>query len=128
MRVLILGGTVFLGRHVVDDALRRGHELTLFTRGKHGTGPTGSNTSLAIVRMSRRCAAVAGTPQSRRQVPEWCGGTRRPDRGAARQLDDIAAWLEHGGERELDDWRVEYRPPRMSAEREAALLRLARSA
>lgn len=41
MRVLILGGTIFLGRHVVDEALRRRHELTLFTRGKHGTGPTG---------------------------------------------------------------------------------------
>ena len=41
MRLLILGGTVFLGRHVVDAALERGHELTLFTRGKHGTGPEG---------------------------------------------------------------------------------------
>jgi len=41
MRVLILGGTIFLGRHVVDEALQRGHELTLFTRGKHGTGPMG---------------------------------------------------------------------------------------
>ena len=41
MRVLILGATIFLGRHVVDEALRRGHELTLFTRGKHGTGPMG---------------------------------------------------------------------------------------
>jgi 2'-hydroxyisoflavone reductase len=41
MRVLVLGGTIFLGRHVVDEALRRGHELTLFTRGKHGTGPMG---------------------------------------------------------------------------------------
>ena len=41
MRILILGGTVFLGRHVVDEAMRRGHELTLFTRGKHGTGPNG---------------------------------------------------------------------------------------
>ena len=41
MRILILGGTIFLGRHVVDEALRRGHELTLFTRGKHGTGPMG---------------------------------------------------------------------------------------
>jgi len=39
----------------------------------------------------------------------------------------VAAWLENGGETELDDWRVEYRPPRMSAEREAELLRLASS-
>src|SRR3954454_3712253 len=36
MRILILGGTVFLGRHVAAEALARGHELTLFTRGLHG--------------------------------------------------------------------------------------------
>jgi len=36
MRTLILGGTVFLGRHVAAEALARGHELTLFTRGLHG--------------------------------------------------------------------------------------------
>jgi 2'-hydroxyisoflavone reductase len=36
MRVLILGGTVFLGRHVAAEALARGHEVTVFHRGKHG--------------------------------------------------------------------------------------------
>ena len=36
MRVLVLGGTVFLGRHVAAEALAAGHELTLFTRGIHG--------------------------------------------------------------------------------------------
>src|SRR3954449_9403306 len=36
MRILILGGTIFLGRHVAAEALARGHELTLFTRGLHG--------------------------------------------------------------------------------------------
>ena len=35
MRLLILGGTVFLGRHAVDAALGRGHQLTLFNRGRH---------------------------------------------------------------------------------------------
>lgn len=35
MRVLILGGTVFLGRHLVDAALGRGDEVTLFHRGRH---------------------------------------------------------------------------------------------
>lgn len=34
MRLLILGGTIFVGRHVVDAALARGHEVTLFNRGK----------------------------------------------------------------------------------------------
>jgi nucleoside-diphosphate-sugar epimerase len=41
MRILILGGTVFLGRHVVAEALARGHELTLYSRGRHGTTPEG---------------------------------------------------------------------------------------
>src|SRR4051812_29131207 len=34
MRILILGGTVFVGRHVVDTALARGHQVTLFNRGR----------------------------------------------------------------------------------------------
>ncbi|MDF2751225.1 MAG: family oxidoreductase [Gaiellaceae bacterium] len=34
MRVLILGGTKFLGRAVAEAALARGHELTLFNRGE----------------------------------------------------------------------------------------------
>ena len=38
MHFLILGGTVFLGRHVVDAALARGHALTLLNRGRHGAG------------------------------------------------------------------------------------------
>ena len=31
--MLILGGTRFLGRAVVEEALKRGHEVTLFNRG-----------------------------------------------------------------------------------------------
>jgi 2'-hydroxyisoflavone reductase len=34
VRVLVLGGTLFLGRHVVEVALRRGHDVTLFNRGR----------------------------------------------------------------------------------------------
>jgi 2'-hydroxyisoflavone reductase len=34
MRMLVLGGTKFLGRHVVEQALARGHEVTLFNRGQ----------------------------------------------------------------------------------------------
>ena len=33
MKLLILGGTVFLGRHLVEAALARKHEVTLFNRG-----------------------------------------------------------------------------------------------
>ena len=34
MQILILGGTRFLGRHLVEAALKKGHELTLFNRGQ----------------------------------------------------------------------------------------------
>ena len=35
MNILVIGGTIFLGRHFVEAALRRGHTITLFNRGKH---------------------------------------------------------------------------------------------
>ena len=33
MKILIIGGTRFLGRHLVQSALARGHKITLFNRG-----------------------------------------------------------------------------------------------
>lgn len=35
MKILIIGGTVFLGRYLVEAAQARGHEVTLFNRGLH---------------------------------------------------------------------------------------------
>jgi 2'-hydroxyisoflavone reductase len=35
MKLLVLGGTIFIGRHMVEAALARGHEVTLFNRGQH---------------------------------------------------------------------------------------------
>jgi len=37
MKIVILGGTVFVGRHLVEAALARGHDVTLFNRGQHNT-------------------------------------------------------------------------------------------
>lgn len=37
MKLLILGGTQFVGRHFTEQALLRGHEVTLFNRGQHNT-------------------------------------------------------------------------------------------
>lgn len=34
MKILIIGGTLFLGRNIVESALGSGHEVTLFNRGK----------------------------------------------------------------------------------------------
>jgi 2'-hydroxyisoflavone reductase len=37
MKILVLGGTSFVGRAIVEDALSSGHTPTLFSRGKSGT-------------------------------------------------------------------------------------------
>ena len=44
MRFLVLGGSVFLGRHIVEAALNRGHELTVFNRGNHAVETSLENT------------------------------------------------------------------------------------
>jgi len=38
VKLLILGGTVFLGRSLTECAIERGHQVTLFNRGKHNPG------------------------------------------------------------------------------------------
>ena len=38
MRILIIGGTRFVGRHIAQAASDAGHDLTLFHRGRSGTG------------------------------------------------------------------------------------------
>ncbi len=38
LKVLMLGGTYFVGPHLVNQCLRRGHQVTLFNRGKTNPG------------------------------------------------------------------------------------------
>lgn len=38
MKLLVFGGTQFVGRHIVDAALSRGHRTTIFHRGKTNPG------------------------------------------------------------------------------------------
>jgi 2'-hydroxyisoflavone reductase len=38
MKLLVLGGTLFLGRDVVQEALAAGYEVTTFTRGQSNSG------------------------------------------------------------------------------------------
>ena len=46
MKLLVLGGTRFLGRHLVDLALARGDDVTVFTRGKQPNHWPGRVTAL----------------------------------------------------------------------------------
>src|ERR1700742_2417540 len=36
MRILIMGGTAFVGRHIARSAIDRGHDVTLLHRGRTG--------------------------------------------------------------------------------------------
>lgn len=47
MRILIIGGTAFVGRHIAAAALAGGHDVTLFHRGKTGADLFGEATHLA---------------------------------------------------------------------------------
>jgi 2'-hydroxyisoflavone reductase len=38
MRILVIGGTSFLGRHIAETALQREHDVTLFNRGQTNPG------------------------------------------------------------------------------------------
>jgi 2'-hydroxyisoflavone reductase len=60
MRLLILGGTGFVGRHLVAAALARGHDLTLFDRGLTGPGLFPDLERLAGDREADLAPAVTG--------------------------------------------------------------------
>jgi 2'-hydroxyisoflavone reductase len=51
MKLLILGGTVFLGKNVAEAGVARGHEVTIFNRGLHDSE---SDTRIERLRGDRR--------------------------------------------------------------------------
>jgi 2'-hydroxyisoflavone reductase len=75
MRILIMGGTSFVGRHIAQAAIDDGHEITLFHRGKtggelfpeaqhltgdRGTRPGSSEGSMASMGQSDLSALATG--------------------------------------------------------------------
>lgn len=62
MKLLILGGTRFLGRHLAQQALAAGHELTLLHRGRSGGGlfPEAEHLVADRDREGEFAAALAG--------------------------------------------------------------------
>jgi 2'-hydroxyisoflavone reductase len=61
MRILVIGGTAFVGRHIAQAAADRGHDLTLFHRGKTGADLFPQATHLSGDRDEDLSALSAGS-------------------------------------------------------------------
>ncbi|MBX3082265.1 MAG: NAD-dependent epimerase/dehydratase family protein [Anaerolineae bacterium] len=83
MKLLVLGGTQFVGRYIVQSALNRGHEVTIFNRGKTNAdlflnverltgdrGSRGSATDLSALRGREWDAVIDVNAYVPRQVRE----------------------------------------------------------
>lgn len=73
MRLLILGGTRFVGRAIVADALARGWEVTAVHRGQTGALPDGVTTLLADRTSTEALRAALGEQSWDLAVDTWSG-------------------------------------------------------
>jgi 2'-hydroxyisoflavone reductase len=87
MKLLILGGTRFVGRHLVTAALARGHEITLFNRGKHrGKHPSAALTSVETIYGDRNSDLVKLQGRRWDAVVDTCGYLPRTVRASVETL------------------------------------------
>ncbi|MFU8875829.1 NAD-dependent epimerase/dehydratase family protein [Micromonospora sp. SL4-19] len=84
MRLLVLGGTGFVGGAVVTEAVRRGWSVTLFNRGRHGAVPVGVHRLRGDRTVPDGLAALAGGEWD--LVVDTWDGAPRAVRDAARAL------------------------------------------
>ena len=70
MKILIIGGTLFLGRRLVEAALARGHQVTTFTRGRHNPG---IHTEVEALRGDRNSDVSALNGRRWDAVIDTCG-------------------------------------------------------
>src|SRR5687767_9222075 len=83
MKLLILGGTRFVGRHFVTAALAREHEITLFNRGKH---PSAALTSVETIHGDRNSDLAKLQGRRWDAVVDTCGYLARTVRASAEIL------------------------------------------
>jgi 2'-hydroxyisoflavone reductase len=85
MKLLVIGGTIFLGRHIVDAALAAGHEVTLANRGKTNADLYPSVQKLVIDRDGDISALSTGNWDA---VIDTCGYVAGHTRSVAEALQD----------------------------------------
>ena len=105
MRILILGGTGFIGPYQVRYAIARGHQVTLFNRGKeplNKCGPARSRNCLATgtPEISRRLKAASGMCVSTdpTTLPFWVRDAGRVLHGKVKQYIFISTISVYAGD------------------------------
>jgi nucleoside-diphosphate-sugar epimerase len=76
MRILVLGGTHFVGRAVVEAALERGDEVTLLNRGVSGPTPDGVTALRADRRDADQLASALSGKEWDAVIDTWAGAPR----------------------------------------------------
>ncbi|MGC4807427.1 reductase [Micromonospora sp. DT233] len=90
MRLLVLGGTGFVGGATVAEAVRRGWSVTVFNRGLHGAVPQGVHRLRGDRTAAGGLAALAGGEWD--LVVDTWDGAPRAVRDAARALHGSVGW------------------------------------
>jgi 2'-hydroxyisoflavone reductase len=73
VRLLVLGGTKFVGRSIVEEALRRGHQVTTLHRGVSGASVQGVQTIQADRRDRQAFAGALADGQWDAALDTWAG-------------------------------------------------------
>jgi nucleoside-diphosphate-sugar epimerase len=84
MKLLIIGGTRFVGRHLVTAALQRDHEVTLFNRGTHSA----ESAEVETIRGDRHTDLAKLQGRRWDAVIDMCGQLPRAVNAAAQALVD----------------------------------------
>ncbi len=71
MRLLVLGGTRFVGRSIVEEGLRRGHRVTTLTRGLSGVAAPGADSIHADRTDAQALAQALGDGQWDAVIDTW---------------------------------------------------------
>ncbi|MCI0686729.1 MAG: NAD-dependent epimerase/dehydratase family protein [Sporichthyaceae bacterium] len=90
MRLLVIGGTAFLGRHTVEEALRRGYQVTTFNRGL--SGPDRPDVQAIHGDRSKPADLDQLAPGTWDAVVDTCGFVPAVVGESARLLKDRAGW------------------------------------
>ena len=105
MKILVLGGTSFLGRAYVTDLLGRGHEVTTFNRGRSGPDQPGAeavrgdrNSPADLERLvaDRRWDAVVDTSPQQPHAVALSTGLLEPRTGHYTLVSSIHAYADWG--------------------------------